>query len=485
MAKVMTDRISENKKTNTTFRFKNIGPVHKADLKLGDLTVIAGRNNTGKTYITYTLYGFLKTLKSWSHIESLAARRNPSKDQFPDIPKLARKISQEGMGTFALNTETLIRQQKEIIREFSRTFSKKALPSVFNSQEDHFQKSSIDVDIAQAPSDYCQSMESDPDQKGPVSIKYDGSEITITYNRPRTELSIARLQSLISYSYSRFLFHEAFPAPFILSAERFGISLFYRELDFTKNQLVDILQKMGDDKRGRNKKISPFMLIDKAASRYARPIKDNIDYTRSIPDLSRRESDLYQSKLFDHIKNMMDGYYRTSGEDIRFISKSRKEQRFNIPLHVASSSVRGFSDLYFFLRHKAEKNTLLILDEPESHLDTHNQRLLARLLASMVRVGLKVLITTHSDYLIKEINNLVMLSNQFTGRNNLAKKFKYGENEFLTPDSVRAYVAENNGLTPCHVDDFGIDMPVFDETIDDINRTSNELASSLSEDSGA
>ena len=42
------------------FRFRNVGPVEDAALELGDLTVIAGRNNTGKTYIVYSLYGFLK-----------------------------------------------------------------------------------------------------------------------------------------------------------------------------------------------------------------------------------------------------------------------------------------------------------------------------------------------------------------------------------------------------------------------------------------
>ena len=293
------------------------------------------------------------------------------------------------------------------------------------------------------------------------------------------------MQNLVSHNYFRFLVNDLFPDPFILSAERFGISLFYRELDFTKNQIVDILQKMGADKKDRKRKFLPFMLLEKSASRYALPIKDNIDYTRSIPDLGKKKSELHESKLFDHIKEMMDGYYRSSGEDIRFVSKLRKEKYFDIPLHIASSSARGLSDLYFFLRHKAEKNTLLIIDEPESHLDTHNQRLLARLLASIVRVGLKVLVTTHSDYLIKEINNLIMLSRPFAGKADLAKKFKYSKNEFLTPDSVRAYVAENNGLTSCRVDDFGIDMPVFDKTIDDINRTSNELASRLSQDSGA
>ena len=84
-----------------------------------------------------------------------------------------------------------------------------------------------------------------------------------------------------------FLHGGLFPAPFILSAERFGISLFYRELDFTKNQLVDLLQKLGDDKN--RERISPYLFIDKATSRYAMPIKDNIDYTRSIPGPERRQ----------------------------------------------------------------------------------------------------------------------------------------------------------------------------------------------------
>ena len=41
-------------------KFKNIGPIHEAELELKDLTIIAGPNNTGKPYLAYTLYGFLK-----------------------------------------------------------------------------------------------------------------------------------------------------------------------------------------------------------------------------------------------------------------------------------------------------------------------------------------------------------------------------------------------------------------------------------------
>ncbi|MEA1951032.1 MAG: AAA family ATPase, partial [Planctomycetota bacterium] len=38
---------------------KNLGAIKQAEFELGDLTIICGKNNTGKTYVTYALYGFL------------------------------------------------------------------------------------------------------------------------------------------------------------------------------------------------------------------------------------------------------------------------------------------------------------------------------------------------------------------------------------------------------------------------------------------
>ncbi len=266
----------------------------------------------------------------------------------------------------------------------------------------------------------------------------------------------------------------------MLSAERFGISLFYKELDFTKNQLVDLLQKIGDSK-SRDRSL-PYVLIGQAVSRYALPIKHNIDYTRSISELRKQKSEIYDDGLADEISALMEGHYRSSGDDIEFRSTARRgRRRFSIPLHLASSSARGLSDLYFFLRHVARRDHLLIIDEPEGHLDTANQVLLARLLARLVRTGLKVLVTTHSDYLVKELNNLVMLSSSFKRKTEIIRKHKYTDADQLAPDMIRAYVAREQSLNRCTVDEFGIDMPIFDDTIDRINDVANDLASRLAE----
>ena len=44
---------------------KNLGVLRQAEFDLGDLTIICGGNNSGKTYATYALYGFLKTWRNY------------------------------------------------------------------------------------------------------------------------------------------------------------------------------------------------------------------------------------------------------------------------------------------------------------------------------------------------------------------------------------------------------------------------------------
>ena len=448
------------------FRFKNLGPITEAELELGNLTLIAGRNNTGKTYLAYTLYGFLKLWKGWPGADDyfLASKSTTQ------AGKLIRETIAEGNAKRQVDRDTLSKEREQVLSKLALEFSDSAIASVFSSPQDAWEGATVDVEVGTEFPDV-RKLEIYLRGDKVLAIEYNGTEIQMAHSDPEED-SVD--EYWLSILYLRFLLHDLFVEPFVLSAERFGISLFYKELDFTKNRLVDLLQKMGDDRD--REAFSPFDLIESTTNRYALPIKDNIEYTRDISNIQKEKSVIFEEKLFDNIKDMMGGYYRSSNDEIRFISKARKKRSFNIPLHRTSSSARGLSDFYFFLRHVANDNHLLIIDEPESHLDTANQIQLARLLARVVGAGVRVLITTHSDYLIKEINNLIMLSSSFEDKAKLVKELKYKKNDFLPAEMVRAYVAENNSLTLCSVDEFGIDMPFFDKTIANINRVSNELA---------
>ena len=465
------------------FRFKNLGPIEEAELELGDLTVISGRNNTGKTYVAYALYGYFKTWRDLLLSMDDTLIESALKSASMTLNDLTERVLAEGQVTWRVNRETLGQERARAIRKLTREFTKKNLASVFDSSQETFDRAVVEAEFG---SDFPEnrSFRVNFGAGRVLSLEYNGFQIVLSYSYGQSDseplVEHLRLSGWIPSFYLFFLVRsipEFNYMPFIQSAERFGISLFYKELDSNKNRLVDLLQKMGDDKSRES--LSPFDLIEGTTSRYSLPIKDNIEFTRDLSNIQKERSEIVASKPFDDIKDMMEGYYRSTDDEVRFISKARKARSFNIPLHRTSSSVRGLSDLYFFLRHVCKKDQLLIIDEPESHLDTANQIQLARLLARLVRAGVKVLITTHSDYIIKEINNLIMLSRSFDSKSELVKKLKYKKEDFLPPESIRAYVAERNSLTPCTIDQFGIDMPVFDKTINDINRVSNELASRL------
>ena len=453
------------------FHFEKIGPIDSADLELGDFTLIAGRNNTGKTYIVYTMYGFLKM---WQHfIEPARPRqKGTSSTTFPD--RLSEFLHDPAGRKQIFTWEELEKFRNRVLKQASLEFSERGISQVFSTSRENFSGSSLSAKKrAVFPVD--EQVEYESPGGGKITWTYDGDganlELLHAANGP------VRIPGDPFWLAIRIAFPDM-PDPFILSAERFGIALFYKELDFTKNRLVEMLQQLGDAKRQDRE--MPFFLVDRMANRYALPIKHNIDYTRNIPELRDRRGVLYDEKLHDRIKDLMGGYYTSSGDEIRFKSRARKRRSFDIPLHLASSSARGLSDLYFYLR-ASSWNHLLVIDEPESHLDTFNQIRLARNLAHFVRSGIKVLVTTHSDYLIKEVNNLIMLGHLDGGRNKrLPRELGYKADDRLNADSVRAYVAEGNGLTPCKVDRYGIEIPLFDETIDDINRVSNELAAAIS-----
>ena len=480
----MTPTSGEGRFKPFTFTFKNIGPIENAELELGDFTIIAGRNNTGKTYVAYTLYGFLKTWETWPGPalrtrNARAAERSRRPERYPTFERISDQVEERGQAEVPVDRDALIRERKEAVATLTRRFSERMLADVFGSSPDEFESASIGVKLGAEPPWPARPAEGNEPVDAP-SIRYDGAKLVVAADQPEGKLyHPAAPRRRLWRQYLHFLFPELSSDPFVLSAERFGISLFYKELDFRKSQVVDLLQKYGD---GKSKDDDfPFVLLDKNVSRYARPIKDNIDYTRSIPDLRKLKSEVHDDKFFSGIRKLMNGYYAASGDEIEFRSAARGDRRFAIPLHLASSSARGLSDLYFFLRHVARRNHLLIIDEPESHLDTANQVLLARLLARLIPAGLKVLLTTHSDYVIKELNNLIMLSSSFAHKARVIKRLGYTKADCLKPERIRAYVAAENTMVRCQIDRFGIDMPHFDETINSINNAASELAARVSD----
>ena len=80
---------------------------------------------------------------------------------------------------------------------------------------------------------------------------------------------------------------------------------------------------------------------------------------------------------------------------------------FHGPLERASSMVTEIAPLVLSIRNRVRGGELLIIDEPEAHLHPEAQQRMAAMLAYIVQVGVRVLITTHSHYFVEQLGALV------------------------------------------------------------------------------
>ncbi|MDE0014912.1 MAG: AAA family ATPase [Candidatus Poribacteria bacterium] len=73
----------------------------------------------------------------------------------------------------------------------------------------------------------------------------------------------------------------------------------------------------------------------------------------------------------------------------------------------SSAMVSELAPLVLFLRGIVGAGDLLIIEEPESHLHPGAQTKIAQTIARLVRAGVRVVITTHSNFLLQQIGNLI------------------------------------------------------------------------------
>ena len=82
----------------------------------------------------------------------------------------------------------------------------------------------------------------------------------------------------------------------------------------------------------------------------------------------------------------------------------------DLPLMRTSSMVSELAPVVLYLRYLVQPGDVLIIEEPESHLHPAMQAVFARELARLARSGIRILVTTHSEWLLDQFANLVRLS---------------------------------------------------------------------------
>jgi predicted ATPase len=453
---------------------KNLGAIKQAEFTLGELTIICGGNNTGKTYATHATYGFLDFLRTNAEFP---VSRN-------DIDRLYSE------GVIELSLQPYLDELNKNLVASAKRYSK-ILYKIFAGAEQHFNDAllTFDMDCKDRHLLKHADITFGTANKGVLNIKSVPNEnnlaISLIVEKSDDDLPSKHVvEDMIQRGIGNVLMSSLIPRPFLASAERTGAAIFQKELDFTRNRLVEML---GD----KSSKLHPVQLLGKFSGEYPIAVRKNVDFIRELPSIINRESYIFKNypELLDAFKDIIGGEYKASKDgEIQYHPSSNK--RIKLSLVESSSAVRSLLDIGFYLRHVAEPGDLLMVDEPELNLHPENQRRVARLFARLVNIGIKVFITTHSDYIIKELNTLIMLNQGGERLRSLAEREHYRGSEILNPEKVRVYIAEEalvkldggqrktrcQTLIQAEIDTkLGIEARSFDKTIEDMNRIQEEI----------
>lgn len=80
-----------------------------------------------------------------------------------------------------------------------------------------------------------------------------------------------------------------------------------------------------------------------------------------------------------------------------------------IPISSAAASVREIAPIAMLVDRNAVDKSAILIEEPEAHLHPIKQRMMADIVCLLNKYGAYLQITTHSDYFIRRMNELIKL----------------------------------------------------------------------------
>ena len=151
---------------------------------------------------------------------------------------------------------------------------------------------------------------------------------------------------------------------------------------------------------------------------------------------------------------------------------------YRIPMTAAASSIKELCPLLFYIMNWSHKKLAICLEEPEAHLHPDMQVSIANLLAAVKNRGSFIQLTTHSDYFLQRINQLIKLGEIRKKDSEIFKDIchdkKLSNRFYLDKEDVKAYYFEtgNDGMTRIRnltIDKNGIPFATFFDTVQRIN----------------
>lgn len=443
----------------------NLGAVRHAEIDLScDFTIFCGPNSTGKTYVAYLLNALFNSRAAWRPNIGLA-----DITQFLESKSLP--IRREHLTAWCGALEQDMTLQLPSIFGISREAAKR----LFDDTEIKIEFSEEDFEQVLATKlkykvhlgdNYIMSFSKDT---GDDKFSFDFSD--------DKEYDKTTKENYLSFMYGM-IFRSALLAQDarMLTVERNSIYTFKNELANNRIDTVDqILISEGED---------AGEIVKSRSSLYPAAVRASLSIATDLVNVTAIESQ-YIGLAAEIESDLLSGNVSVGKEgDVRFLPKGNEDNPSELPIRMSSSCVKTLSGLVIYLKHLARKGDMLIVDEPEMNLHPDNQRILSRIFAKMVNAGIRLTISTHSDYIIREINNLLMAGELKAKGEDMTCEIGCDDTQLLTKDCLQAYLFDFNPegrveANPIEIDRYGMEAVTIDAAINSQNEATIFLRDTL------
>lgn len=449
-------------------KVSNLGAIRTADIDLSKkMTIFCGPNNTGKTYLSYVIYALMAASKQSSYFTKSISQENVEKllehsqIEMDIIPQEVINYKEKLAKHITENLDTIFGLSEEKAHSFLKDFQLQFTPSL-----DECSTRIAELRFMRKMNINTLSF---------TIIKEEPFKVIVrpsTANDYTNDPVIPILKSLIYMGVLGLITTYPILGVSIFPVERMSIYTFKTELSINRNMLVDQMLRLE-----KNEKINPFEFINQRSKRYPLAISKNLDVANDLTEIQKYRGEYFE--LAETIeKDLLDGHISITKEgDVMFASNRASKSKI-MPIHMTASVIKSISSLVFYLKHLAHKNDLIIIDEPEMNLHPNSQILLVHILGKLLNSDLKLLVSTHSDYIIREFNNLIMAST--LNNNELISTYGYTRDMLINKSDVNVYFFQYKtkkyvDVKSVNVTDTGFAISSIDDTIDKQNRIAENL----------
>ncbi len=432
---------------------KNLGPIKEANIEVGNLTVFVGPNGTGKSYLARTIYG----LYSYEELISFLVN-NEQREHYQRLLFGSTKVSYQSLieAIKKLKHKDTVNALHLIYTQWANYFAAD-LPTFFNEKPELLKNVSIKAQIkSKLTSSLLESVKEDTiDRLSKIIVSEQINKNSKSESNKLNIIIATFMARLISFHLSGKSYSDATYLP----AARSNYLLTYKAILKSRSQSKGLLGSINKDERNND--------------RFDKPVESFLDKLSEA-----RPNDRH---LFEHANAMekalfQDGSLKIdkSESDLANFEYILNDTGKSIKWHNTSSMVSELSPLLVIIRNMYYFNSLLVIDEPESHLHPSAQKILIDHLAILINNGLKIILITHSPYILSCVNNLIKwggLVKNFPDNKNIKKLYKLQDPKTgLEFSECKAYKFNKGKIKSLQNNKAKLfDESEFTEPFDDIN----------------